>query len=398
MSTLPPDSVWTKGLWRGKLLHVALRPALSVFFRVRNRFHYKAYKPESKTFLLLTNHNSTCDHFLNALGVRSYIRFVVSDHLMRKGFGSAVLKFLVNPIPRRKGTSGQPTVEMIKQNLRLGIPVIMYAEGNRSFNGRTGFISPRTGQLVKDAEGSLITYRIDGAYMQTPRWGHTLRKGPLYGQVVHEYPREELDKMSVEEINAHIHEDLYSDAYAYQREHKFRYPGKGLAEHLETTLFVCPVCGKIDTLKSSGDRFFCKCGFETKVNEYGFFEGGRFETVYDWDMWQRGELKRMADTAKSGSSVITRDTDTILYEVNGDNKKVLGSGLELTLESDRMVFSNAINKFEFKLADMKATAVAHTAFLYFSCLDKYYEVHCAHIWPANKYFAFHRIINGMEYV
>ncbi len=394
---LPQDSYWTKGLKRNKAVYAFLRLPLTPYFKIRNRFHCKKYTPKDKTFLLVTNHNSTVDHFLNVMGIRGYVRFVLSDHLLRKGILSKILKFLVNPIPRRKGMSGEPTVKMIQQNLRLGVPVILYPEGNRSFNGRTGFISPRTGDLVKQAAGSLITYRIEGAYMQTPRWGHTLRRGPLFGQVVREYSREELNRMSAEEIYRHICEDLYTDAYAYQRQHKYRYPGKGLAEYLETTLFVCPKCGQMGGLKSRDDQFFCACGMRARVNEYGFIEGARFDNVYDWDMWQREEMQKRVDACRAQGLLITQEEQAVLFKVNGDHKQLMGEGLKLMLYPDRLEFEGE-KRYTFPMDKISQMAVAHTAFLYFTCDGQYYEVRNAHVWPANKYFALHRMIRGMQYV
>ncbi len=396
--TLPPDSFWTKGLKRNRAVYALLRLPLTPFFRIRNRFHYKKYTPRDKTFLLVTNHNSTVDHFLNVMGIRGYVRFVLSDHLLRKGFLSRLLRFLVNPIPRRKGASGAPTVQMIQQNLRLGIPVIIYPEGNRSFNGRTGFISPRTGEMVKNASGSLITYRIEGAYMQTPRWGHSLRRGPIFGQVVREYSRAELDAMSAQEIYDHIREDLYTDAYAYQREHQYRYKGKTLAEHLETTLFVCPACGKMGGLRSEGCAFACTCGMKSSVNEYGFIEGARFDNVYDWDMWQRGEMQKRVDECKLTGEMITGEEGAKVYRVCGDSKDLLGENMSMRLWPDRLEFVAPGGKLVFPIGEISQMAVAHTAFLYFSCKGQYYEVRNAHVWPANKYFALHRMIRGMEYV
>ena len=396
----PADSYWTKGYWRTKALFAFLRAPMRLYFRIANNFRCTPYKPKNPTFLLLTNHNSTVDHFLNCIGIRGVVRFVVSDHLLRKGFASKVLKFLVNPIPRRKGSSAEPTVKMIQQNLRLGMPVIMYAEGNRSFNGRTGFISPRTGELVKNAEGSLITYRIDGAYMQTPRWGISRRHGPVFGSVVREYSREELNQMSAEEIYAHIKEDLSCDAYAYQKQHNYRYKAKNKAEKLETTLFVCPKCESLGTLRSEGDRFFCSCGMSVSVNDYGFFEGAdaRFESVYDWDMWQRGVLKARADELRGKDELFTQDKGMTLYLVNGDEKQKLGSQMDMRLYGDRLDFVGDTT-VSFPIGDITGTAVAHTLFLYFSANGKYYEVHSScGPWAANKYFALHRMLNQMNYV
>ena len=115
--SLPDDSYWTKGLKRNRAVVALLRLPLTPWVKWRYRYRCKKYTPKDKTFLLLTNHTSTADHFMNAMGVKGYMRFVASDHLMRKGFLSSVLRFLVNPIPRRKAVSGEATTQMILQNL-----------------------------------------------------------------------------------------------------------------------------------------------------------------------------------------------------------------------------------------------------------------------------------------
>lgn len=394
------DAYWTKSLTRNKCVFAVLRWPITWFIRLKFKFKAETYTPKNKTFLLLTNHNSTVDHFMNCVGVKGYMRFVVSDHLMRKGFLSAALRFLVNPIPRRKGESGQKTVEMIKQNLSLGVPVILYAEGNRSFNGRTGFISPRTGNLVKEAEGALITYRIEGAYMQTPRWAKNKRKGPVFGKVVNEYSREELNKMTVEEINRRIAEDLFVDEYENQRRNPIAYPGRDLAENLETTLFTCPKCGKIGLLKSHGNDFLCECGMKTSLNEYGFFVGGDlpFDNVYDWDKWQNAEFMKKRDALVEERAFVTEDTGITLLEVRGNTKTPVITGGSMRLYGDRLVFEGAGEKREFALSDIRQMGVAHTSFLFFSASDNYYDVRADHIWAARKYFALHRMLTGMEYV
>ena len=400
MTEFGTDKYWKKGLWRNKCVFAVLRWPITAFLRLKFDFRAKRYTPKNKTFLLLTNHNSTMDHFMNAAGVKGYMRFVVSDHLMRKGLLSFALRFLVNPIPRRKGGSGAQAVEMIKKNLSLGIPVILYAEGNRSFNGRTGFISPRTGALVKEAEGALITYRIEGAYMQTPRWAKYKRKGPVFGKVIGEYSREELNKMTVEEINRLIARDLFVDEYANQRANKIPYRGENLAENLETALFTCPKCGEIGMLESKGNEFFCKCGMKTRLNEYGFFEGGGlpFDNVYDWDKWQNAAFVDRVDSLKKENALVTEDTGIVLFEVFGNEKKTLMENARMRLFADRLVFEADGKTETVLLSDIRQTGVAHTQFLYFSAGERYFEVRADHIWCARKYFALHRMLTGMEYV
>jgi ribosomal protein S27AE len=45
-----------------------------------------------------------------------------------------------------------------------------------------------------------------------------------------------------------------------------------IAEHLETLLFICPRCGAMHRMVSSGDRFFCgECGYEVTLSAHGLF-------------------------------------------------------------------------------------------------------------------------------
>ena len=401
MKTMPSDQYWTKGLRRSRALTGLLKKPFALFLRCFYDYHVVPYTPGDDTFLLITNHNSTCDHFLNAVAITKHMRYVVSDHLFRKGFISVLLRFFLNPIPRKKGAGGEKTREMIKQNLRLGIPVILYVEGNRSFNGATGFTYPRTGQMIKEAgKGSLVTFRIEGAYLQTPRWAKYKRKGPIYGSVVHEYSRKELNAMTAEEINRHIYEDIYENAYLNQRNVMRPYPGKALAEHLETALFTCPICGRMDTLKSAGDEFFCACGMKTRMNEYGFFEGGDlpFDSVYAWDKWQNEAFNIRKDALIAENALVTEDNGITLYEVTGCRKTRVMKNARMKLYADRIAFESDGKQHIFFLTDIPQTGVAHTQFLYFSAQDRFFEVRCNHLWSARKYFVLHRLLRNLPYI
>ena len=286
----PEDAGWVRGLRRNlavsRVLHVLLRP---VFTRLC-RYTYTPYTPKSEPFLLAANHTTDFDQFLECIAVSGYIRYVAAENIFRWGLLSKLIVFLVHPIRKRKGADSQETIRAIEDNLRLGIKVGLHVEGNTSFTGQTGFISPRTGQMIKDATGSLITFRITGGYMQKPRWARFRRRGPTHGQVVHEYSRQELDAMTVDEINAILRRDLEVDACTMQRQAPVAYQGRALAEYLETALYCCPRCGRMQAMRSQNDHFFCTaCGYDVSLDAYGFFHGPdvRFTHVQAWDAWQR---------------------------------------------------------------------------------------------------------------
>ena len=120
---------------------------------------------------------------------------------------------------------------------------------------------PATAKLLRMAGVPVVTYKLTGTYLSEPRWAKTKRRGKISGRVVRVYSPEEIKKMSLDELNALMVNDLHEDAYVTQAEQKIRYKGARLAEGLEEALFICPKCGKTGSLNSKDNRFWCDCGY-----------------------------------------------------------------------------------------------------------------------------------------
>lgn len=253
---------------------------------------------EHAPYLVLANHNTDLDPALIAMSFPEQMYFVASEHVFRKGFASRLLQYWFAPISRVKGATDAVAAMDIIRTLRKGKNVCLFAEGNRSFNGVTGPIFPATGKLCKVSGAALITYKFEGGYLTTPRWAYTRRKGRMRGYCVNQYSPAQLKAMTADEVNAAIERDLYEDAFLRQRLNPCAYRGRRLAEGLENALFICPKCGRIDTLQSKDDRFFCDCGLSVRYTETGFFEGdgAPFATVLDWDNWQQARLTELIET------------------------------------------------------------------------------------------------------
>ena len=319
-------------------------------------------------YLVLANHNLDLDPALVGLSFPQHMYFVASEHVFRKGWISKLLRAMFAPISRMKGaTDAQAALDIIRA-LRRGSNVCLFAEGNRSFSGVTGPISPATGKLAKAAGVSLITYRLTGGYLTKPRWARTRRRGRMTGTCVRVYTTEELKTMTPEEVNAHIAEDLFEDAFLRQSEIPVPFYGQGLAEGLETALFLCPQCGGVGTLRGKGDRFICRCGLSVRYTVYGFFEGADvpFSCVRDWDVWQAAELEVRA----GNHTVCFSDPDTRLFAINKrhrmrsvDKGTLTMDGQALTLGSTRL-----------PLDDISDMAVIKTAGIMLTAAGRHYEI------------------------
>ena len=226
------DKKLTKGVGFQRGVYAFCRTFIGPFVNIILHITYKPCKVRSRTFLCLGNHTQNLDPALMVIGTRRHMRFVANASLTR-GIAGFFLNPLFGIIPREKGAKGDAAIALIEANLRAGVSVGMFPEGNRSWDGETEYISPRTAALVKDTGVALLTYRLTGGYLLRPRWADHKRRGPMRGELVHEYTPEELAGMTVEEVYAAICRDLRVNAYEEQAASGALYRGKALAEGLQ---------------------------------------------------------------------------------------------------------------------------------------------------------------------
>ncbi len=293
-------------------LRFTLRRPLAAFFRCDIE-----QAPEVEgSYLVLSNHNTDYDFLFAGASFKRHMYYVISEHTMQHGFASRLLRYFISPISRLKGTTASSTAMNIIRTLRSGSNVCLFAEGNRSFNGETCPILPSTGKLARASGASLVTYRIDGGYMVTPRWSHSMRRGKMHAHIIGVYSPEQLRAMTDDEVNALICRDLYENAYTRQEEWRAVYKGKRLAEGLEHILFICPECGRISSMRSEGNGFSCECGLHGTYDEYGYLNGVPYRTVLDWDRWQQERLPQIIDAAESEDEVLFSDEAISLITVD----------------------------------------------------------------------------------
>jgi 1-acyl-sn-glycerol-3-phosphate acyltransferase len=275
--------------------------------------------------LVISNHTTDLDPLFVGCSFPGHLYFIASEHVFRMGFASALIRFFFSPIIFSKGSIDIRALRDILNRLRKGSRVCLFAEGNRSFSGKTGEVDESTGKLVRLSGAALITYRLRGGYFLAPRWSRKMRKGPVWGEPVGFYSPEELKSMQAAEITALIRRDIHEDAYETMGENPRPYRGKGLAEDLETALYLCPRCGGIGTLVSRGDTLRCGCGLAVRYDEYGALrpvspEGGPsgegveiFNSVRDWWFWQYRAMEGIA--AAAGDGPVCSDEGEKLFEV-----------------------------------------------------------------------------------
>lgn len=333
--------------------------------------------------IVIPNHVTAVDPLLVAMSFpKKQMYFVASEHLFRKGLISALLNWLVEPIPRKKASSGVDTVMAVLRHLRAGYSVCLFAEGEATWNGRSGSIFPATGKMVQRSGATLITYRLEGGYLTDPRWSNTLRRGRLYGHPVGIYPPEELKAMTAKEIDELINGDIYEDAWERQKKEHVLFRGRKRAELIEAALFMCPECRRIGTLKGQGNRLTCSCGLSLEYTEEGFFRPAQpFENIAQWDDWQHEQLKS-GDFPREGEALFS-DGEMKLVEIGQGHRQLkLGRG-ELRQYPEKLSCAG----HDFALAEITDMAMVQAGVLLFSQGGKYYEIRAGHPSCLRKYLA-----------
>ncbi|MDD3920515.1 MAG: lysophospholipid acyltransferase family protein [Eubacteriales bacterium] len=244
-------------------------------------------------YIVVSNHNTDYDSLLLGISFPRHMYFVASEHIFRTGWLRRLLIYFIDPIPKRKGGADVSTAMQMVRRLRRGNNIALFAEGNKSFDGATCPVHPATGSMVKASGASLITYRLEGGYLTSPRWSHTLRRGRMRGGAVNVYSPKILSGMRETEINRLIARDIDEDAYLRQEENPVAFKGKKLAEGIQNALYLCPRCHAFGTVTGENDQVVCGCGLRATYTETGYLKGEQlpFATMEEWGRWQRAYLK-----------------------------------------------------------------------------------------------------------
>ena len=363
-------------------------------------FEYDTVDAGYSPYIVISNHLTNTDPLLIGLSFKKSMYYVASDHILRSGLKSKILNFLMSPIARAKTAQETQTVITIFRRLKENCNICIFAEGSTSFDGETGEIQRAIGKLVKRAAVALVTYRFTGSYFTYPRWARFIHRGKMRGRLVQIYSPEKIASMTEDEIYAAIIKDIYVNAYAEQEKNPVMFRGKNPAEYLETALYCCPKCGQFSTLKSRDDTLFCKCGFQVRYNEFGYFEtpGKKepppFASILEWAKWQRGEINALARKMESFDSdtPVFTDEDQRLFQITRASHNTLIAKGKLALFKNRLsVIEKSGKAAEFPLDNIADIGIITMMTIIFSTNEnKIFEIHSKQPRSALKYMEIYR--------
>lgn len=392
-----------------------LVPVIDKWFRRSINFSCADFDPSGieGPVIVMINHACAYDPLLVTAAFRKKrLSFVASEHLLRTKLG-AVVDTIASIIPHRKGDNTTRTSLSMIRKIRSGESVFIAPEGEQTWNGVSGKVMPYTGRLIKKSGATLVTYRIEGAYLALPRWAEHPRKGKVYGYPVGVYSPEELNEMSADEVESVIARDLNFDVWEWQDsqpEGRISYKcfRGGIAEGLERAVCVCPSCGKIGNLETGGSEIRCGCGMKMRLADTGFFEkSDRFSTIHEWEKFDRDVIRQMiTSSGKYGIALagpgndceLFMDEDVELYIIEKEHKdELIGTGrISLNLTDKGLVLKTPFTDFRYD--ELTGMDMVLSNRLLFSDGSGYYEIRAQKSGSGTKKSGFHNRTNLRKYL
>lgn len=246
-------------------------------------------------YMVLSNHMYFIDFELCAMATFPHrVNNVVNlDGYYRRPW----LMELIGSIGTRKFTSDIHLVKSIYKVLRRGDILCMYPEARYSPCGITSYLPDSLGMLVKRAKVPVVAVVHRGNHLHTPFWNfRKKRKVPLHTTATKILTPEEIEAMTVEEINACLREALTYDDYKYQKDNGILITEPYRAEGIHKILYQCPHCLAESKMSSRGTELFCtECGKRWTLEEDGTLRALEGETEFshvpDWFLWQRRQVE-----------------------------------------------------------------------------------------------------------
>lgn len=253
-------------------------------------------------YILLSNHQYFVDFELCALGTFPHrVNNIVSiDGYYRRPW----LMELIGSICKRKFVNDLHLIKSIKKVLKRGDVLCMYPEARYSPCGTTAILPEALGKLIKSNKVPVVIVLHHGNYLRTPFWNfRKVRKVPLYTTLTQILTAEDVERMSVDEINEAVTKALQYDEYRWQKEQGIVIDEPFRAEGLHKILYQCPACKKEHVMASKGTELYCtECGKRWTINTDGSLSAQSGETEFshipDWFEWERSEVRRQIENGE----------------------------------------------------------------------------------------------------
>lgn len=358
---------WMK--FRHRVVRAVLYYAIAPLAILKYNIKVEKFKGQGDmAYLILMNHQTAFDQFFVGMAFKGPVYYVASEDLFSNGFTSALIRWLVEPIPIRKQTTDVSAVMNCIRVAKEGGTIAIAPEGNRTYSGKTIYMNPAIAPLARKLKLPIALYRIEGGYGVQPRWSDGVRRGKMRSYVSRVIEPQEYEKLTNEELYELIKNELYVD----EGKADALFKSSKKAEYLERAMYVCPFCG-LSTFESHGNEVECKkCNRKIRYGEDKSLNGVGFEFpfkfVTDWYAHQENFINDL-DVTKFTDSPLHTDNAALRQVFVFKSKTLLCKKAKISLYGNRIVIDGG----DFGLLDLSFDEIGSVTVLGKNKLNIYYQ-------------------------
>lgn len=266
-------------------------------------------------YIVVANHGNFFDPWMLGRYFRTALHIMMNDDGFRAGAGSRWYLRGIGAFAKKKGAHDLRAMKSTLKFLRDREPVLIFPEGQATWDGETQPIYGGIERMVKRAKCPLVIVRFRGNFLSRPWWAETNRKGrvTLERTVI---PTERLAAMKDDELLAAIRGGIYNNDILDERNRAVEFRGKQLAVGLQRLVWSCMCCDATDALSTVGDTITCgRCNNTWTIDAHCRLraDSSGIPCLDDLHAWVQ-DHKRVAREAIAGAS-----DDTVLAENRGVN-------------------------------------------------------------------------------
>jgi 1-acyl-sn-glycerol-3-phosphate acyltransferase len=167
---------WLSGLWYESVAWLATAASVLGFSL---RLEGGRNIPRRGPALLLANHQCYLDPVFVALSTRRRLCFLARKTLWRNRALGKLIDSL-NAVPVDQEGVAKEGLKTILEQLRRGQAVLIFPEGQRTWDGQMNELRPGIHLLIRRAQPPIVPVGIAGAYDAWPRWRSYPLPAPLF--------------------------------------------------------------------------------------------------------------------------------------------------------------------------------------------------------------------------
>ncbi len=322
--------------------------------------------------LFLSNHQGNLDALKLRVHCKRRIVFVVHEEVYRRGLYRLIAKHLIDTIKRGCSKTDIGYIKELFRAKQRNLSIGIYPEGGINYFNDSIRFGESTAKLCKKLDMPIVLVNVNGATFGRPRWAKhqaNYRSETKFKRLI---TREELQNLSVAELDAILQTELYVNDYDWQRANLMPVNRIEPCANLERALCVCPDCNSIGDLKFSSNSVYCRhCNHTFTLDKYDFVVGS--DNATDLVQWNAIQTKALDKYVKKfNPSDVILQADNLIYnkaDLNGYFRKHNQTNAGAKLYCDRIEITSNGNTEIYQLAEFFKVYVEFGNVLQLHCDD-----------------------------